>query len=78
MTSLSDKEHEAQMAVAKIGKGLSAEGEGVDTIDTYAASVGLIQCADDLQQRGLAGSAGTNNAHYLAFVDMEVDAFQYL
>ena len=71
-------EHEAEVTVAKVGEGLAAEGGGVDGIDTYRTGVGLVEGADDLQEGGLAGSAGAYDAHYLATVDVEVDALEHL
>ena len=68
-------EHEAQVAVAEVGKGLLAEGGGVDTIDTYRTRVGAVEGADDLQQSGLSGAGRAYDADYLATVDVEVDAF---
>jgi hypothetical protein len=63
------------VTIAEIGKGILGEGGGVDAIDTYRTSIWFIQCADDLQQGGLSGTAGAYNTYHLSFVDMEVDAF---
>ena len=72
---LVELEDEAQVAVAEVGKGLLAEGGGVDTIDTYRTRVGAVEGADDLQQGGLSGAGRAYDADYLATVDVEVDAF---
>ena len=42
------------------------------------ATVSLVEGADDLEQCGFAGSTGTDDAHYFAFVDVQVDALEHL
>ena len=66
------------MAVAEIAKGFLRKGGGVDAINTYGTRVGLVECTDDLQQCGLAGTAGADDAHYFALVDVQVDALEHL
>ena len=71
-------EHKSQMLIAEISQFLGGEFNGVDAIYDDLSIVRTIQCADDLQQRGLSCAAGANDAHHFAFVDVEVDALQYL
>ena len=51
---------------------------GVNAIDTDRAAVGAVERADNLQQRGLAGSRRANDADNLSTVYVEVNTFQYL
>ena len=71
-------EDEAQVAVAEVGELLLGEGGDIDAVDDDGAGVGAVECADNLQQGGLAGSAGADDADHLATVDVEVDAFEHL
>ena len=75
---LVELKHEAQVAVAEVAERPLRQGGSVDAIDTYRTAVGAVEGADDLQQGGLAGTAGANDAHHLAFVDVQVDALQHL
>jgi len=70
-------EHEADVAVAEIGKFPARHLGGVNAVNADRTCIGLVQGADDLQQRGLSCAAGAYNTYYLSFVDVEVDAFQY-
>ena len=71
-------EDEAEVAVAEVGEGLLREGGGVDTIDTYGTDIGAVEGADDLEQGGLAGAGGSDDADNLATVDVQVDALEHL
>ena len=71
-------EDESEMLVAEMGELLAGKGGYIDRIDVYTARIRLFECTDDLQQRGLSCTAGTNDADDLAFVDMQVYAFEYL
>ena len=75
---LVELEYETEMTVAEVGQFLLREGSGVDAVDTYGAAVGPVEGADDLQQGGLAGSTGADNADNFAFGDVQVNAFEYL
>ena len=75
---LVELEDEAHVAVAEVGELLLRERGGVDAVDTYRTAVGTVEGADNLQQGGLAGAAGADDADDLAAVDVEVNAFQYL
>ena len=71
-------EDEAEVAVAEVGQGLLGEAGRVDAVNTYGTAVGAVERADNLQQRGLAGTAGPDDADHLAAVDVEVNAFENL
>ena len=68
-------EHEAEVTVTEVGQRLLRERGGVNAVDTDRAVVGAVERADNLQQRGLAGSTGANDADHFTFLDMQVDAF---
>ena len=74
---LVELEDKAQMAVAEVGKFLLRKGGGVDAVNTDRSAVGSVEGADDLQQCGFSGAAGSDNADDFAFGDMQIDAFQY-
>ena len=71
-------EHKAQMLVAEIGQFLGRKITGVDAINNHLTAIRAVECADNLQQGGLSGSARANDTYHLALVDMKVDAFKYL
>ena len=71
-------EDESDVLVAKGGHASFAEGEGVDAVDADGAGVGSVECADDLQQGGLAGSAGPDDGDNLVVLHFYVDAFEDL
>ena len=71
-------EHEADMTVAEVAELLRRQLTDIDTVDNDSSTVGLVEGADNLQQRGLARSAGAYDAHHLAAVDMQVDALEHL
>ena len=70
--------HKADMEVAEVSQFLLRQPAHVNIVNHDAARVGLVERADDLQQRRLTGTGGADNAHHLAFVDVEVDTFQHL
>ena len=70
-------EYEADMPVAEGRELLLLISGDVDAIEEHTAAVGAVERADYLQQRGLAGSAGTYDADHLSLVDGEVDAFEH-
>ena len=71
-------EDEAHMAVAKFAELMPRQLLCLYPIDHHRPAIGLVQRADDLEERGLARPRGTHDAHHLAFVDVEVDAFEHL
>ena len=75
---LVELEHEADVAVAEVGQPFLRQRGDIGLVDDHRTAVGTVQCADDLQQGGLASSTGAYDADHLAFVDVQVDAFQYL
>lgn len=71
-------EDEAHMAVAKFAELMPRQLLCLYPIDHHRPAIGLVQRADDLEERGLARPRGTHDAHHLPFVDVEVDAFEHL
>ena len=71
-------EDEAEVLIAELSDVLVFQSGHVDTVHDDASGVGRVECAHDLQERCLAGSRGTDDADDLAFVDVEVDAFEHL
>ena len=70
-------EDEADMTIAEGRELLLLVDRHVDAIEEHAAAIGAVEGADDLQQGGLARSAGTYNAYYFALTDGEVNAFEH-
>ena len=70
--------HEADVAVAEVAELLRVQTAHVNAVDDNGAAVGPVERAHDLKQRGLAGTARTDNAHDLALADVQVDAFEDL
>ena len=54
------------------------ERQHVHTVVEHAAAVGAVERADDLEQGGLAGSAGSHNRHNLALPDGYAHISQHL
>ena len=75
---LVELEHETQVLVAEVAEFPGVEAAHVDAVHGDAALVGLVEGSDDLEQCGLAGSAGADDAHHLSFVNMQVDALEHL
>ena len=69
--------HEADFLVAEGSQLGVIQFADLSAIDNELSAVGLIQCADDVEQGGLACAGSTNDAHNFAFGDMEVDAFEH-
>ena len=70
--------HKAQMLIAKVTQLLLRQPTGVDTVHHHAPRVGLVERADNLQQRGLAGARRPHDAHHLSFFYMERNALEHL
>ena len=49
---------------------------GGDAVDDKVAAVVAVQTADDVQQRGLAGAAGTQNGHKFVIPQVQTDVVQ--
>jgi hypothetical protein len=75
---LVELEDESDVLVAKIGERFLREGGGVDGINTYRTRVGLVERADDLQERGLSCSRWADDADHLTLVNVEGYAFEHL
>ena len=69
---------ESDMPVAEVGQFATVERQHVGTVDKEAARIGLVECADDLEQRGFACAAGPYDADNFAFFNVEVDALEHL
>lgn len=71
-------ENEADVAVSEIAKTFVVECREVLPVDAEGAFVGFVECADDLQESGLARAGGTDDGYYLAFGDVHGNAFEHL
>ena len=69
-------EDETDVVIAETRQFFVLEREDIDAVDNDLALIGLIECANDLQQGCFAGTTFTDDGYYLAFVDAEVDAFE--
>ena len=70
-------EDEADMSVAELCEGFLAESEDILPVDEDLSVGGAVECAEDLQERGLAGAALADDGEYLALLHAEVHAFQH-
>ena len=75
---LVELEHKTDVAVAEVGQLLVLQREHILSLVAYLALLWRIECADNLQQGRLAGTAGSHNRHNLALVDVEVHTPQHL
>ena len=71
-------EHKADMLVAEVGQLGRRERRNINAVHFDGAAIWLVECANYLQQGGLACSTWTHDAYNLAFVNMKIDAFQHL
>ena len=69
-------EHEADAAAAHGGEAAVAEAADVDAVDADRAARRLLQRADDVHQRRLAGPGRTDDDDELALLDAQVDAVE--
>ena len=70
-------EHETDFLVAEGSQLGVIQFADLSAIDDELSAVGLVKCADDVEQGGLACAGSTNDTHNFAFGDMEVDAFEH-
>ena len=68
-------EHEANLLVAESGQSGVVQFTDLSAIDDELSTVCLVQCADDVEEGGLARSRGTDDANDFFLVDMQVNAF---
>jgi len=69
---------ESDVPVAEVGQFATVERQHVGAVDKEAARIGLVERADDLEQRGFARAAGAYDTDNFAFLDVEVDALEHL
>ena len=74
---LVELEDKADMAVAEGGQVTVLHGEDIRTLDGHLTLGRTVERADDLQERSLAGAGLTDDGHYLALLNPEVDALQH-
>lgn len=70
--------YETEVLVAEIAQLLGGEVAHVDAVYHDAATVGLVEGTDNLEKSGLAGTAGSDDAHHLSLAYMQVDALENL
>ena len=61
---------ETKMAIAKFAELSCGKIRHVDTVYPHLSTIGSIERTEDLQKRGLPGSAGTHDANNFALVDV--------
>ncbi len=71
-------EDESEAQVAELGQFLVFQLGDFYSIDNDGSCVGGIEGAHDLQEGGFARSRWSYDADHLAFVDVEVNAFEHL
>ena len=71
-------ENETYMKVAEVRQLLLLETAYVHGVNNHATTVGTVERTHNLEQCRLSRSTGTNDAHHLALVDMQVDALEHL
>ena len=59
-----------------VGQALRAGGGDIDAVEPDAASTGGIDTANDVQERGLAGSVGADQAQHFAVPDVDVECVE--
>ena len=70
--------HESDMPVAKLAQLAGRQRGHIGAADYHRPGVGLVERADNLQQCGLACTAGAHDTQYLALADVQVYAFKHL
>ena len=75
---LMELEDEAQVLVAEVAQPVGRQSADIHSVYDDRPAVGLVQCAEYLQQSGLSGSGRPDDADDFAFVNVQVDAFQHL
>ena len=71
-------EDEADVAVAETCHAVGGKVGNILACYDDTAFVGSVQSAYNLQQRGLASTAGTHDADHLALAHLQVDALEHL
>ena len=69
--------HEANLLIAEVAQPIASQVGDVCSIDADSALVGFVERADDLQQGGFSRAAGAYNAHNLAWLNIEINAFKH-
>ena len=68
--------NEAQVLAAEARERVAAQGEDIGPGNFHPSGIGAVEGAHDLQQRGLAGTTGSDNADHFLAADCQVDAFE--
>ena len=71
-------EHESELFVSDRGERAIVAPAEVQAVDTDGAGVGMVETADEVEQRALAAAGRTDRGHELAGVDFEIDPAQHL
>ena len=70
-------EHEPDVPVTESGEFGFAQSHHVDSLVNHLSRVGTVESADNLEQSGLAGTAGTHNCHHFGSADCCAHSFQH-
>src|SRR5215471_16279870 len=64
---------ETEILTSKVSAALVGKIVNVDVVDKHSAFSGMIHCADDGEQRALAGSRRAHQTNKLTFLDLRID-----
>src|SRR6202007_409534 len=67
-------EHETDFMGAELGTRRVAELRQIISVDEHAATRGLRQSADDVEERGLPAAGGPHDCNRLSWQDLEINA----
>ena len=70
--------HKTDVAIAESRELLLIIYRHINSIEQYSSAIGTVERTDDLQQRSLARSAGTNYTDYLSLIDSKINTFKHL
>jgi len=69
-------EHESDLPPPQFGELGGAEQARFDLVDAYGAAGGLVDAADQVEQRRFAAAAGPGGGHEFARIQAERDAIE--
>ncbi len=75
LMKLKDKTH---MTVAKLAEFAARQLSRIHAIDHHGATVGPVQCADNLEEGGLPRPRRSHDTHHFALGNVQVDALEHL
>ena len=70
--------YEAYVAISEVGELVAFEFQHIHAVVNDAAAIGRVESAENLQQSGFAGAAGTHDGHHLLLADYGAHIAQHL